>query len=204
MIGLVTQDMKNIPIDIRDNTPFFNLALNIEIFVEILMQFAVFAAVIHLQRLHDVRFGHRKTFLVRPFKQHNKVIDLVQRYFLHSLPCGRAAKNAGLTRRQGNFVRFGSADARLLQEQPMDLNKIKNLALSETGFLFDPATGNTYTLNESAVFILKALKDGKSPHDIAGALTAEFDVSEQQAHEDVSDAFLQLKEAGFIAAGAAW
>ena len=86
----------------------------------------------------------------------------------------------------------------------MDLNKIKNLALSETGFLFDPATGNTYTLNESAVFILKALKEEKSPTDIAGALTAEFEVSAAQAHEDVSDAILQLKEAGFIAAGAAW
>ena len=86
----------------------------------------------------------------------------------------------------------------------MDLNKIKNLALSETGFLFDPATGNTYTLNESAVFILKALKDGKNPTDIAGALTAEFEVSEPQAHEDVSDAILQLKEAGFIAVGATW
>lgn len=86
----------------------------------------------------------------------------------------------------------------------MDLNKIKNLALSETGFLFDPATGNTYTLNESAVFILKALKDGKTPTDIAGALTAEFEVNAAQAHEDVSDAILQLKEAGFIAAGAAW
>lgn len=86
----------------------------------------------------------------------------------------------------------------------MDLNKIKNLALSETGFLFDPATGNTYTLNESAVVILKALKDGKNPTDIAGALTAEFEVSAPQAHEDVSDAILQLKEAGLIAAGAAW
>lgn len=86
----------------------------------------------------------------------------------------------------------------------MDLNKIKNLALSETGFLFDPATGNTYTLNESAVFILKALKEGKSPAVIAGDLTAEYEVSEVQASEDVSDAILQLKEAGFIAAGATW
>ncbi len=86
----------------------------------------------------------------------------------------------------------------------MDLNKIKNLALSETGFLFDPATGNTYTLNESAVFMLKALKDGKSPAAIAGDLTAEFEVSEAQAGEDVSDAILQLKEAGFIAAGTTW
>ena len=86
----------------------------------------------------------------------------------------------------------------------MDLNRIKNLALSETGFLFDPATGNTYTLNESAVFILKALKEGKSHTDIAGALNAEFDVSAQQAHEDGSVAILQLKEAGYLAAGATW
>lgn len=86
----------------------------------------------------------------------------------------------------------------------MDLNKIKNLALSETGFLFDPATGNTFTLNESAIFILKALKDGKSPDQIASGLTAEFEVSEPQAHDDVSDALLQLKEAGLISASATW
>lgn len=86
----------------------------------------------------------------------------------------------------------------------MDLNKIKNLALSETGFLFDPATGNTFTLNESAIFILKALKDGKSADQIASALTAEFEVSKPQADDDVSDAMLQLKEAGLISASATW
>lgn len=86
----------------------------------------------------------------------------------------------------------------------MDLNKIKNLALSETGFLFDPATGNTFTLNESAIFILKALKNGLDQRRIADSLAAEFEVSGSQALEDVSDALLQLREAGLIAAGARW
>lgn len=82
----------------------------------------------------------------------------------------------------------------------MDLNKIKNLALSETGFVFDPATGNTFTLNETAVFILKLLKTGCGQKQIAESLSAEFEVSPVQAHEDVSDALLQLREAGFIGA----
>lgn len=84
----------------------------------------------------------------------------------------------------------------------MDLNKIKNLALSETGFVFDPATGNTFTLNESAIFILKLLKTGSDQKQIAESLAAEFEVSAAQALEDVSDAFLQLKEAGLIGATA--
>ena len=84
----------------------------------------------------------------------------------------------------------------------MELNKIKNLALSETGFLFDPSTGNTFTLNESAVFILKSLKNGLQQQQIAEALAGEFEVSATQALEDVSDAFVQLREAGLITAGA--
>lgn len=86
----------------------------------------------------------------------------------------------------------------------MDLNKIKNLALSETGFLFDPATGNTYTLNDSAVFILKSMKQGLKPVEIAGAMTAEFEVDTAQANEDVSDIVLQLTEAGLLPAGVQW
>lgn len=85
----------------------------------------------------------------------------------------------------------------------MELNKLKNLALSETGFLFDPATGNTFTLNESAIFILKALKHGLQQRQIAEALTTDFEVSPAQALEDVSDALLQLKEVGLITGGAA-
>ena len=84
----------------------------------------------------------------------------------------------------------------------MELNKIKNLALSETGFLFDPATGNTFTLNESAIFILKSLKNGLQHREIADSLAAEFEVTASQAVEDVSDALLQLREAGLISAGA--
>jgi len=80
----------------------------------------------------------------------------------------------------------------------MQLNRLKVLALSDTGFVFDPTTGNTYTLNESAVFILKALKKGNDRQEIARTLTQEFDVSELQAEEDVGDTLLQLKEAGLI------
>lgn len=84
----------------------------------------------------------------------------------------------------------------------MELNKLKNLALSETGFLFDPATGNTFTLNESAIFILNALKQGLQQRQIAEALATGFEVSPAQALEDVSDALLQLKEVGLITGGA--
>lgn len=83
----------------------------------------------------------------------------------------------------------------------MELNKIKNLALSETGFLFDPATGNTFTLNESAVFIMKMLKSGMQQGEIADSLASEFEVTATQALEDVSDALLQLREAGLVSAG---
>ncbi len=39
---------------------------------------------------------------------------------------------------------------------------LKNLALSDTGFVFDPTTGNTYTLNETALAIVRLLKQDKT------------------------------------------
>ncbi len=59
----------------------------------------------------------------------------------------------------------------------MDTMKLKkNLALSDTGFLFDPTTGESFTLNETAQEILKLLKEGKDFDAIATEITSRYDI----------------------------
>ena len=48
----------------------------------------------------------------------------------------------------------------------MTINYLKNIAVSDTGFMFDPATGNTFTLNETALYIVNLLKEDKTKEQI--------------------------------------
>ena len=50
----------------------------------------------------------------------------------------------------------------------MKLNK--NIAISETGFVFDPATGDSYSLNPVASDIMQLLKSGMPIKDIISLL----------------------------------
>ena len=41
------------------------------------------------------------------------------------------------------------------------MGKLERLAISDEGFIFDPESGNSYTVNGTALFILRLLKEGK-------------------------------------------
>ncbi|MEK8022227.1 MAG: PqqD family protein [Candidatus Hydrogenedentota bacterium] len=69
--------------------------------------------------------------------------------------------------------------------------RLKGLALSDTGFLFDPITGHMYTLNRTGSEILKWLRDGIPEHFLPGRIAELFDVTEDEAERDCA-AFLKL------------
>lgn len=52
----------------------------------------------------------------------------------------------------------------------------RNLAISETGFVFDPTTGDSYTLNSTGLEIIQLLKEGKTKEDIIRQMTETYDV----------------------------
>ncbi|TVQ69817.1 MAG: PqqD family protein [Balneolaceae bacterium] len=52
----------------------------------------------------------------------------------------------------------------------------KSLAISETGFVFDPSTGDSYTLNPIGLEILQMLREGNSREEITGTVTQAYDV----------------------------
>lgn len=79
-------------------------------------------------------------------------------------------------------------------------NKLSKIALSDEGFIFDPETGNSYTVNPTGLFILKLLKEGKGQEEIAKALAEEFDVSEKEALRDTADFIEQLRFYGLVEA----
>lgn len=81
----------------------------------------------------------------------------------------------------------------------LDTSRLRALAVSDAGFVFDPLTGHTYNLNASAVRVLAALKDGTAPDAIAAALADAFDVEpEADLARDVEEFISQLREHGLV------
>ncbi len=66
----------------------------------------------------------------------------------------------------------------------MDVQKLHNLAISDSGYIFDPASGNSFTANETAVFIIGGLKKGGTSDSIAADLVEQFDVESGTAEQD--------------------
>lgn len=75
---------------------------------------------------------------------------------------------------------------------------LQRLAINDEGFIFDPETGNSYTVNKTGLFILKLLKEGKSEKEIVKSLTERFDVDEKEAERDLMDFIEQLRLYGFM------
>jgi hypothetical protein len=69
----------------------------------------------------------------------------------------------------------------------MEFERLKSLAISDSGFIFDPASGHSYTTNGTGVSIITALKSGANPGDIAPLIMEEYQVSPDDAERDVAD-----------------
>ena len=78
------------------------------------------------------------------------------------------------------------------------MNKILSLVINESGFTFDPFTGETYTINDCGITVIRHLRDGIAIDKIAKGLTKEYDVSFEQAYTDVLEFRTQLIVYGLI------
>ena len=67
------------------------------------------------------------------------------------------------------------------------MNIRKDIAISDNGFIFDPVTGESYTLNPIAVEILSLYKDGNSKNVIIEVLLKKYDVPEIELEKSISD-----------------
>ena len=52
----------------------------------------------------------------------------------------------------------------------------KNIAISDTGFVFNPTTGDSYSINQVGQEILGYLGEDKSKDEIVSLMTSEYDI----------------------------
>lgn len=63
----------------------------------------------------------------------------------------------------------------------------KNIALSDSGFLFNPSTGDSYSVNPIGMTIVKLFQEGKNDKEIIGQITQEYMIDRDTAEKDLDD-----------------
>lgn len=69
----------------------------------------------------------------------------------------------------------------------------KNIAISETGFVFNPVLGDSFSVNQVGNFILRMLQKGTNKEEIIQGLTEKFGVDAPTVEKDLADFFLMLQ-----------
>ncbi len=77
----------------------------------------------------------------------------------------------------------------------------KNIAVSENGFVFDPSTGDSYTLNDTALEIIELLKSGKSHAEIVAFLTDKYESEKPLIERYLLEFFEEMKSFNIIEKG---
>lgn len=74
----------------------------------------------------------------------------------------------------------------------------KNIATSESGFIFNPSTGDSFSANAIAADILSEMKSGSDEQAIKTGILARYEVKPEQLDRDWDDWMVQLKEANLL------
>ena len=78
--------------------------------------------------------------------------------------------------------------------------RLKDLAISESGFVFDPYSGATFTVNRTGLLILHALGEGLDEAAIVKRVRASFRVASDDVASDVRDFVRLLIQNGLLPA----
>ena len=70
----------------------------------------------------------------------------------------------------------------------------KDLYFSEKGFLFDPSTGVSYSLNKAGAFIFQLMRQGLDDSEITEKLIKKFGLDPKIARGDLRDFLQQLND----------
>jgi Coenzyme PQQ synthesis protein D (PqqD) len=70
----------------------------------------------------------------------------------------------------------------------------KNIAVSETGFVFNPTTGDSYSINQVGQEILAYLGEKKSAADITSLMTTAYDIDPPSFEKYFYDFISMLKQ----------
>ena len=79
--------------------------------------------------------------------------------------------------------------------------RLKDLAISDTGFLFDPYSGSTFTVNATGRVIFEGLKEAEGREQIVAALTDAFATTpEDDLQRDLDEFVHLLRQSGLLPA----
>jgi len=70
----------------------------------------------------------------------------------------------------------------------------KNIATSEAGLIFNPGTGDSFSVNNIGAEILAMLKETKSQQEVISYLSTKYDVEKNQLEKDMDDFISQLND----------
>jgi hypothetical protein len=73
-----------------------------------------------------------------------------------------------------------------------------NIAISETGFVFDPNSGESFTLNPIASEIISQLKENRDFDEIKVELLDKYDIDETSLERHYYDFIGMLKQYGLL------
>ncbi|MFT3767460.1 MAG: HPr-rel-A system PqqD family peptide chaperone [Minicystis sp.] len=76
--------------------------------------------------------------------------------------------------------------------------RLGDIALSDTGFAFDPYSGSTFTVNATGLCVLNALKEGLDGEAILARVRERFDARGADVARDVDDFVAALRQHGLI------
>ena len=74
----------------------------------------------------------------------------------------------------------------------------KNIAISESGFVFDPNTGDSYSMNPIGLEIMTFMKEGKSQGDIFNFVLKKYEVDRDTFENNFYDFMNMLRQFNLI------
>lgn len=79
------------------------------------------------------------------------------------------------------------------------MNIKKNIAISDSGFIFNPSTGDSFSVNPIGLEIIRMLKDEKSKDEIKKQILKSYSVDEATVEKDFYD-FMKMLETNKLSA----
>jgi len=82
------------------------------------------------------------------------------------------------------------------QIQPALSNQdtLKRLAVNDSGFVFDPVSGESFTVNTTGLTVLKLLQEQYTLNQVVAAITDKHQVDARQAERDILDFVVHLRK----------
>ncbi len=74
----------------------------------------------------------------------------------------------------------------------------KNIAVSESGFLFDSNTGDSFSLNETGKQIVKMLNENRSEEEVRNYFLNNYDVEEGTFENNFNDFINMLQNLNLL------